>query len=391
MTQPSPLTRALRTGIATDPAYGAVIPPVHLSTTYAFEGYDQKGPYDYSRSGNPTRDLLAEALTTLEGGAGTVPTASGMAAVTLVLFGLCDPGDRVVMPHDAYGGTWRIFRRWAERGGIELELVDFSDAARVGAALARGPRLVWLETPSNPLVRLVDIADVSRRAHAAGALVVADNTFCTPVVQRPLELGADLVVHSTTKYVNGHSDVVGGAVVSATDELHERMAEWCNTLGLPASPVDSWLTLRGLRTLHLRMRAHQDNAVAVAAMLAGHEAVAVVHHPSLATHPDHELAQRQMDGFGGMLSFQLAGGLPAVHRFIDAMQGITLAESLGGTESLYCHPATMTHRSMTPEARAVAGIDDSLLRLSIGVEPVDDVLADLRRALDAVLAGDGQA
>lgn len=387
MNETSALTRALRTGIATDPAYGAVIPPLHMSTTYAFEGYDTKGPYDYSRSGNPTRDLLAEALTTLEGGVGTVVTASGMAAVTLVLFGLCDPGDLVAIPHDAYGGTWRIFLRWAERKGIELEIVDFSDDAAVDAMLARKPRLVWLETPSNPLCRLTDIRALADRSHAAGAVVVVDNTFCTPIVQRPIEHGADIVVHSTTKYVNGHSDVVGGAVVSAGQELHDRMAEWGNTLGVIGSPFDSYQALRGLRTLHLRMQAHQANGLAAVELLSQHPAVSAVHHPSLPTHPDHELAGRQMDGYGAMLSFELAGGLPAVGRFIDAIQGITLAESLGGTESLFCHPATMTHRSMTPEARTVAGISDSLLRLSIGIEPTADVVGDLRRALDAVKAG----
>ena len=386
MTEHSQLTRALRTGIATDSAFGAVMPPMHLSTTYAFEGFDQPGRYDYSRCGNPTRDLFAEALATLEGGAGAVVTASGLAAATLVSYVAAQPGRHVVMPHDAYGGTWRLFTRLAARGQLELDIIDYSDEQALSEALATSPSLVWIESPSNPLMRLTDIEQVTERAHAVGALVAVDNTFCTPLLQHPLSLGADLVVHSTTKYLNGHSDVVGGAVIARTPELVAQLADWANVLGLPGAPFDSWLALRGLRTLHTRMRAHQENAEVVVELLSSHPAVATVHHPSLPTHPDHELAHRQQAGFGAMVSFEVVGGIGGVKQLLDGLRIFTLAESLGGTESLIAHPATMTHASMTPEVRATAGITDALLRLSVGIEPSDDLVADLRAALDGVHA-----
>jgi cystathionine gamma-synthase len=379
----SPRTRAVRAALETDTQFRAVVPPIHLSSTYAFAGFGQKGPYDYSRSGNPTRDALAGAIADLEGGAGAVITASGMAAVSLVSQ-LLRPQDLAVVPHDCYGGTYRLFNSLRARGSLELRFVDFGDPAALAAALAAGPKIVWIETPSNPLLRIVDIADVAARARAAGALVVADNTFLSPVWQRPLELGADLVVHSTTKYLNGHSDVVGGAVIARDPALHEQIAWWGNCIGVTGSPFDAYLTLRGLRTLHARMRAHGENALRIAGLLAAHPAVAQVYYPGLATHPGHATAARQQSGFGAMISFELAGGEAEVRQVLAGLKLFSLAESLGGVESLVAHPATMTHAAMDPDARRRAGIGDSLLRLSIGIESAEDLEADLLGALATV-------
>lgn len=382
--EPTRLTRAVRAGIDTDPAQGAIVPPVYLSTTYSFAALGEPRAYDYSRCGNPTRDVLADALSDLEGGAGATVTATGLAAVTLVVNALLSPGDTVLVPHDCYGGTWRLFDTLASRGHLHHVAVDLTDPAALREALGGPvpPRVVWVETPSNPLLRITDLATVSAAAHAVGALVVVDNTFLSPALQRPLEHGADLVVHSTTKFVNGHSDVVGGAVVAGTAELHELLQERANTLGLVGSPFDAYLTLRGLRTLHTRLRAHDENARAVLDAVVGHDAVAAVHHPSLPSHPGHEVAARQQDGFGSMLSLDLHGGLEAVRRFVEGLRCFSLAESLGGTESLVAHPATMTHASMTEQARELAGIGDGLLRLSVGIEHPDDLRSDVIAALD---------
>lgn len=382
------VTRAVRAGIAGDVAYGAVTPPVVLTSTFSFEAFGAKRAYDYSRSGNPTRDLLGDTLAELEGGAGGVVTPSGMAAVTLAT-ALLSPGDRVVVPHDFYGGCWRLFQALARKGHFDVVTVDLTDEARLVAALAEPTRMVWIETPSNPLLRITDIARVAELAHAAGALVVADNTFLSPALQRPLDLGADVVLHSTTKYLNGHSDVVGGAVVAKETALHEELAWWGNALGVTGSPFDSFLTLRGIRTLDARLRVHQENATAIAEQLWQHPGVSAVYYPGLPTHPGHELARRQQRGFGAMLSLELHGGEPAARAFVDALECFTLAESLGGVESLVAHPATMTHLSMSPEARAAAGITDGLLRLSIGIEGLDDLQADLAAGLAAAepLAG----
>ena len=382
----SRLTRAIRAGIETDSQHGSVVPPLYLSTNYSFEGFGQPRTYDYSRSGNPTRTLLADALATLEGGAGAVVTGTGTSAMTTAVTYLLDPGDRLLYPHDCYGGSWRLFESLSDKGHFEAVPVDFTDPAAVDAALADGAKVVWLETPSNPLLRITDIADVAAKAHAAGATVVADNTFCTPLLQRPLELGADVVVHSTTKYINGHSDVVGGAVVTADEELAAELTTWANVLGVTGSPFDGYQTLRGLRSLHTRMKAHEENAAAVAELFAGHPAVARTYYPGLADHPGHDLAARQQDGFGGMVSADLAGGEAAVRAFVAGLQCFSLAESLGGTESLVDHPATMTHLAMSPEARAAAGITDGLLRFSVGIEAPADLLADLRAALDRAAA-----
>ncbi|MBY6019169.1 cystathionine gamma-synthase [Ferrimonas balearica] len=380
MSQHQFATIAAREGIDTDTQHGAVVPPIYLSTNYTFEDFGQPRQYDYARSGNPTRSALADALAKLEGGAGAVVTATGMAAVTLAT-SLLGPEDLLVVPHDCYGGSYRLFTSQANKGAFKLAVVDQGDETALAEALAKGPKMVWLETPSNPLLRVVDVAGIAEQAKAAGALVVADNTFLSPVLQQPLSLGADIVIHSTTKYINGHSDVVAGAVIAKTPELAEQLAWWGNCLGITGAPFDAWLTLRGLRTLPLRIQQHQANAEAVVALLADHPAVAKVHYPGLSSHPQHELAKRQQAGFGAMLSFELKGGEAEVRAFLSRLTLFSLAESLGGVESLVAHPATMTHAAMDPEARRVAGISDTLIRLSVGIEDPRDLVADLTQAL----------
>ena len=378
-----PRTLAVRAGLESDPSTGAVVPPLHLSSTYAFPAFGEKGRYDYSRSGNPTRDLLADALAKLEGGAGAVVTSSGMSAIALV--GQVLPQrSRIVAPHDCYGGTYRLFDAWRRRGDFEVEFVDYGDAAALAAALARPAALVWIESPSNPLLRITDIAATAALARKVGAKVAVDNTFLSPVLQRPLELGADIVVHSTTKYLNGHSDVIGGAVVAASADDHQQLAWWANATGVTGAAFDSFLTLRGMRTLHARMALHEANANALAAWLEGRKGVRRVLYPGLASHPGHALARAQQRGFGAMLTIELDGGTAAVARFVDAIELFSLAESLGGVESLAAHPATMTHAAMSPEARAAAGLVDGLLRLSVGIEAIEDLKRDLERGLAAL-------
>ena len=377
----SPVTTTVRAGIECDAVTGCVVPPLHLSSTFAFRGFADKREYDYTRSGNPTRELLASALAELEQGAGAVVTASGMAAITLVGY-LIPAGGRIVAPHDCYGGTWRLFDAWHRRGERQVEFVDFGDPAALAAALAEPTALLWIETPSNPLLRITDIAAVSARARAGGALVVVDNTFLSPGWQLPLTLGADLAVHSTTKYLNGHSDVVGGAVVARTQRLHEELSWWANCLGVTGAPFDSFLTLRGLRTLHARLEHHGRNAGALAHWLEGHPQVDRVWYPGLAHHPGHEVAKRQQRGYGAIVTLELAGGHEAVRAFVAGLECFSLAESLGGVESLVAHPATMTHAAMEPEARARAGLTDGLLRLSVGIEALEDLRADLESALE---------
>jgi len=374
-------TRAVRAGIDSDPTHGAVVPPLFLSANFSFDGFEGKRRYDYTRSGNPTRDQLAEALAALEGASGGVVTSTGMGAVALVLHALLVPGDRLLVPHDCYGGSWRLFNALAAKGAFELETCDFSDGVALLDALSRKPTLVWIETPSNPLLRITDLRAVIGAAHAAGALVAADNTFLSPSLQRPIEHGADIVVHSTTKYINGHSDVVGGAALVRDPAIVEQLAWWANALGLTGSPFDSYMTLRGLRTLDARLRLQQANCAALAQRLAVSEAVAAVHYPGLASHPGHAVAARQQDGFGAMLSFDLKGGEAAVRAFVAGLGCFTLAESLGGVESLVAHPATMTHAAMSVEAREQAGIGPGLVRLSVGIEDIADLGADLDAAL----------
>jgi cystathionine gamma-synthase len=378
-------TRAVRAALETDTQHGAVVPPIHLSSTYAFKAFGEKRGYDYSRSGNPTRDALGEALASLEGGAGAVVTSSGMAAVTLVCQ-LLDADDLLIAPHDCYGGTYRLFEALAKRGAARVEFVDQTDERALAAAIARQPKLVWLETPSNPLLRIVDIRAIAAAAHAAGALVLADNTFLSPGWQLPIPLGADLVLHSTTKYLNGHSDVVGGAVVASTAELYDKLVWWANCIGVTGAPFDSYLTLRGLRTLHARLAVHGVNAMRAAELLNMHSAVDRVFYPGLPAHPQHALAKAQQSGFGAMLSFELKGGIPQVRSFLQGLRCFSLAESLGGVESLVAHPASMTHAAMNADARGRAGISDALLRLSIGIEGAEDLLHDLQAGLDRASA-----
>ena len=379
-----PQTSAAAFGVAGDTAYGAVAPPLYLSSTYEFEGYDNPRRYDYGRAGNPTRDLLADALATLEGGAGAVITSSGMAAFDL-LIGRLRADDLVIAPHDCYGGTMRLLKARADRGHCSVLFVDQSDEAQVAQGLSRSPSLVLIETPSNPLLRIVDIAALAAKAHDAGAAVAVDNTFLTPAIQKPIMLGADYVIHSTTKYLNGHSDVIGGAVIAAEPARADELRHWATVVGSAGAPFDSWLTMRGLRTLFARMPLHQANAMAVVQYLNAHPAVSAVYYPGLVSHPGHDIASSQQAGFGAMVSFELAGGVAAVRQFVANVRYFTLAESLGGVESLVAHPATMTHADMGEEARTAAGIGDGLLRLSVGIEAEANLLAGLGTGLAACM------
>jgi cystathionine gamma-synthase len=382
-TESTPQTRAVRAGIATDPTHGAVIPPIHLSSTFAFERFARPRAYDYTRSGNPTRSQLADLLADLEGGSRAVVTSTGMSAVALVLQ-LLRPGDAIVAAHDCYGGTQRLLRALAAKSHFRLVFADLT-ASSAGDLIARErPRTVWIETPSNPLLRITDLRRITAAAQAAGAWTVADNTFLSPALQQPIALGADLVVHSTTKYLNGHSDVVGGAVIARDAALGDELIWWANCLGVAGSPFDSYLTLRGVRTLHARIEQHERNARAVVSALRDHEAVIAVHYPGLESHPGHALAATQQQGFGAMASFEVIGGTAGVELLTQHLRHFTLAESLGGVESLIAHPATMTHASMDAAARATAGISDSLVRISIGIESAADLVRDLVAALDAV-------
>jgi cystathionine gamma-synthase len=381
--QNKPETIAAAHGVVADSDFRSVTPPIYLSSTFAFAGFAQSGPHEYSRTSNPSRDMLAEALAKLEGGAGAVITSSGMAAVDLVL-STVRRGDLVLAPHDCYGGTYRLLCARRDRDQFDVAFVDQGNASALASAFARGPKLVLVETPSNPLMRVVDIREIALRAKAAGAKTAVDNTFLSPALQRPLVHGADFVIHSTTKYLNGHSDVVGGAVIAANPADVEELSGWANITGAIGAPFDAYLTLRGLRTLFPRIQRQQENAKSVARFLAKSPAVAIVHYPGLETHANHALAASQQQGFGAMLSFELRGGIDSVRRFVEAVRLFTLAESLGGVESLVAHPATMTHSGMGEEARRAAGISDSLLRLSIGLEAEADLIAGLACGLAAV-------
>ena len=385
MSQHKLATLAVRHGIESDTQHGSVVPPIYLSTNYSFEGHQDPREFDYSRSGNPTRNLLAEALAKLEQGHSAVVTCTGMAAITLVT-SLLAPEDVLVIPHDCYGGSYRLFTHLAAKGSFKLVVIDQNDANVLADALQLKPKYVWLETPSNPLLRVVDISAICQLSHQVGAKVVVDNTFLSPALQQPLTLGADIVVHSTTKYINGHSDVVGGAVVAKDADIGERLDWWANTLGLTGSAFDSYLTLRGLRTLSVRMRQHQENTQLIIESLINSPVVNKVYYPGLTAHPGHEIALKQQQGFGGMVSFELNGGEAALVAFLSELKLFSLAESLGGVESLVAVPATMTHRAMTAKARDEAGISDTLLRLSVGIEDGVDLVADIEAALAAVAA-----
>ncbi|MEZ9821759.1 cystathionine gamma-synthase [Shewanella sp. 10N.286.45.A1] len=385
MTERKLATAAVRQGIESDTQHGAVVPPIYLSTNYSFDGHKNPRDFDYSRSGNPTRSILGDAIAELEKGSTGVVTCTGMAAITLAT-SLLGPDDLLVVPHDCYGGSYRLFTNLAKKGQFKLEVVDQTDAVALASAIAKQPKMVWLETPSNPLLRVVDIEAISAASHEVGALVVVDNTFLSPILQQPLLLGADIVIHSTTKYINGHSDVVGGAVVAKDEELGELLHWWSNTLGLTGGAFDSYLTLRGIRTLAVRIREHQANAQRILATLCAHSAVEKIYYPGLADHPGHEIAAKQQKGFGAMLSFELKGGEEQLVAFLKNLNYFSVAESLGGVESLVAVPATMTHRAMEPEARAEAGVKDTLIRLSVGIEDADDLVADIEAALNAAVA-----
>jgi cystathionine gamma-synthase len=377
-------TKAVNIGIDSDPAHGAVMPPIYLTTNYTFEGFGKKRSYDYARSGNPTREIIAEVIAELEGGVGAVMVASGLAALDLLWQDL--PGNkRVVVPHDCYGGTQRLLNARAKQGLIDLVYVDQGDDAAIAAALSEPTALLLLETPSNPLMRLIDLEKLIALGHKTGAKVAVDNTFLSPALQNPIKFGADFVVHSTTKYINGHSDVIGGALVCTTEEDVTTYRWWANCVGATASPFDSYMTLRGVRTLFVRIRQQQESAQAIAAFLEGHPAVKAVYYPGLVSHPQHALSKKQQAGPGAMMSFELKGGLEAVKKLLDVIDLFSLAESLGGIESLIVHPGSMTHAAMSAEAQATAGITEGLLRLSIGLEDAEDLIAALDRGLAQIV------
>jgi cystathionine gamma-synthase len=379
--QISQITQTVRAGLESDDVTGAVVPPLHLTSTFAFRCFGEKRGYDYTRSGNPTRDLLGAALAELELGVGAVVTATGMAAITLCGY-LIPAGGRIVAPHDCYGGTYRLFEAWRKRGERQVEFIDFGDDAAVRAALSKHTDLLWIETPSNPLLRITDIEKFAKLGRAAGALTVVDNTFLSPAWQQPIPLGADLVLHSTTKYLNGHSDVVGGAVVARDKALHEQLVWWANCLGVTGAPFDSFMTLRGLRTLHARLDHHGRNAMELAKWLQEQPNIRKVYYPGLPSHPGYDVARRQQKGFGAIVSIELDGGHDAVREFVCDLQCFSLAESLGGVESLVAHPATMTHAAMDPVARQKAGLADGLIRLSVGIEGLEDLRRDLAAGLE---------
>jgi len=375
-------TTAVRAGINSDQHHGAVVAPIHLSSTYSLKGFNDKRQFDYSRTGNPTRATFAQAIADLELGTVGIVTSTGMSAVHLICQ-LLSTQDLVVIPHDCYGGSYRLFTHLAKRGQFKLIVVDQNDDKALEQALAQKPKLVLIETPSNPLLRLVDIEKVTSASHAAGALVAVDNTFLSPVLQRPLTLGADIVFHSTTKYINGHSDVVGGVLVTKDKALGEELAWWANCIGITGSAFDSFLALRGLKTLPVRIKQHQSNATEVAKFLHAHPAIDKVFFPGFADHPGHEIAKKQQAGYGAMMSFELKGGVEAVKVLFSKLRLFTLAQSLGGVESLISHPSTMTHAGMEIEAQLAAGISQSLVRISVGIEDIEDILEDLDVALTA--------
>ncbi|PCI99254.1 MAG: O-succinylhomoserine (thiol)-lyase [Alphaproteobacteria bacterium] len=374
-------TSVVQAGIGTDKAYKAVISPLYMSSTFEIAGIDQRSTYEYSRTRNPTRDELVNAISTLEHGIGGCVTASGMAALTLIIH-LLNPDDLIIAPFDCYGRSYRLLCALSEKGHFKLEFIDQYDPATVEEAFKAKPKMMLIESPSNPVMRTADIAHITKCAKACGTIVAVDNTFLSPMLQQPLKLGADIVFHSTTKFLNGHSDVVGGCVVTSDKDILTDLEFWANSLGLIGAPFDSYMTLRGMRTLELRIHRAQENAQIIAELLDQHDKVDTVYYPGLPAHPGHEVAKRQQDGFGAMLSFEIKGAKQNTIDFVDHLEIFRLAQSLGGTESLINHPASMTHVSMGEEARAKAGVTDQLLRLSVGVEHIDDLCDDLTQALN---------
>ncbi|PCJ98585.1 MAG: O-succinylhomoserine (thiol)-lyase [Zetaproteobacteria bacterium] len=374
-------TSIVQAGIGTDKAYKAIISPLYLSSTFEIDGIDQHSKYEYSRTCNPTRDELVKAITTLEHGIGGCVTSSGMAALTLIIH-LLNPDDLLIAPFDCYGRSYRMLSALSEKGHFKLEFIDQYDPQAVEEAFKAKPKMMLIESPSNPVMRTADIVHITTCAKQCNTIVIVDNTFLSPMLQQPLKLGADIVFHSTTKFLNGHSDVVGGCVITSDKDILTDLEFWANSLGLIGAPFDAYMTLRGMRTLELRVHRAQENAQIIAEMLDNHAIIDTVYYPGLPKHPGHDIAKKQQDGFGAMLSFEIKGEKQNAVDFVDHLEIFRLAQSLGGTESLINHPASMTHVSMGKEARAKAGVTDQLLRLSVGVEHIDDLLDDLTQALD---------
>ena len=377
-------TIAVRGGINTDEQYGSVVPVITPSTCYRYQEFATPREFDYARKANPSRRFVEETVAKLEGGVDAILTNCGMSAIHLVSVALLTPDDLVVAPHDCYGGSYRLFNSLSQRGYFKAKFVDQSDPVALKEALSLRPKLVLIETPSNPLLRVVDIQEISQQAHDVGALVLVDNTFMTPILQKPIELGADIVTHSCTKFLNGHSDLLAGILVFKDQQLATDVLWWANNIGTLTSSFDSYLLLRGLRTLAARVTLQQANAQKVVEFLVNHPKIANVYHPSLSSNLGHEIAKKQQKGFGSLLSFELAGDPEVMPKFLKALNIITLAQSLGGVESLICHPATMTHSGITAQARKTAGISDQLLRISVGLEDIDDLLGDLEQALAVI-------
>ncbi len=377
----SEATRTAASGVNTDPNHGSVMPPLYISTNFSFEEYAKPREYDYTRSGNPTRDLLGQTIASLENGHDAVVTSSGMSALYL-MFHLLKPGDVLLAPHDCYGGTFRLLTAMHKKGNFEVRFINQTDKNVLKDAFECIPKMILIETPSNPLLRITDIEYVTSLAKQHDTIVAADNTFLSPILQKPIDMGVDLVMHSTTKYINGHSDVIGGAVVSRTKNLHAEMSWWANATGVGGSPFDSYLTTRGLRTISLRVERQQENAVKIVEFLKNHSAIKNVNYPGLTDHPGHDIVQKQQAGPGAMFSFELNGNEDNIRTFLKALSLYSLCVSLGGVESLICHPATMTHAAYTQEARDNAGISHQLIRISAGIESADDLINDLKQALD---------
>lgn len=376
-------TQAIQLTTHTDPAYGSIGTPLYQTSNFRFRKAGESTGYDYTRSGNPTRDTLEKVLAGLEGGARAVAVSTGMSAVSTVLAHF-DVGSHVICTHDCYGGTARLFKLYHEQKKLDVSFVNLSDIDALRASIKETTKCLWIETPSNPLLNVVDVQLLATIAKEHNILVVVDNTFLSPALFKPFEFGADVIVHSTTKWLNGHSDVCGGAVISKTPELGERFQYLANALGTTTGVFDSWLVLRGVKTLAVRMKQHEENANRIAKWLAAHQDVAEVFYPGLSSHPTHELAAKQQRGFGGVISFRVNGGYERIEKILNGTKIFALAESLGGVESLIEHPATMSHASMGPELRAKAGITEDIIRISVGIEHVEDLINDLQQAINGI-------
>ena len=377
-------TMAVKAGIGSDMHHGSIVPPLYLSSNFEYKELGKEQEYEYTRETNPSRDHLINALTDLEDGVGGEILSSGMAAITLVAH-ILNNNSKVILPHDCYGGTHRLFSSLAEKGILEAYFIDQGQESFCKKAISEiNPDLIWIETPSNPLLQAVDIQEISKEAKACNALVVVDNTFLSPSLQNPLKLGADIVMHSTTKYINGHSDVIGGALITNNHEILLKLKFWANALGITGSPFDSYLTLRGLRTLSIRMEKHEKNATAIVELLSKHPKIDKIYYPGLTSHPSHAIAKKQQSGFGGMLSFEILGGLAEVKSFIKGIKILPLAASLGGFESLVSHPYTMTHGNLTPNQKKEVGISESLIRISAGLENTEDLLEAVNLGLEKI-------